>query len=102
MMPLCPVKADCSPFATSDDERMMFLVFAALQLLTLAVLLVPDRAREPWAWWANWIPTAAMLVTPLVFGLSPIGLVYAISGVVMAAAHLVAAPQVLKAELQTP
>jgi len=87
-------------FARSDDERMMFLVFAALQLLALIVLLVPYRAREPWAWWAIWLPIAAMLVTPLVFGIDTIGLVYVVSGVVMAAAHLLAAPQVLKAQAQ--
>ena len=38
--------AGTAAFATSDDERMMFLVFAALQLLALIVLLVPYRARD--------------------------------------------------------
>jgi len=92
--------AGTAAFATSDDERMMFLVFAALQLLALIVLLVPYRARERWAWWAIWIPIAAMLVTPLVFGIDTIGLMYVISGVVMAVAHLLAAPQVLKEQAQ--
>ena len=68
--------AGTAAFATSDDERMMFLVFAALQLLALIVLLVPYRTRERWARWAIWIPIAAMLVTPLVFGVDTIGLVY--------------------------
>ena len=92
--------AGTAAFATSDDEQMMFPVLAALQLLALIVLLVPYRAREPWAWWAIWIPIAAMLVTPLVFGVDTIGLVYLVSGVVMATAHLLAAPQTLKAHAQ--
>lgn len=45
-------------FATSDDERIMFLVFGALQLLALTVLLAHYRLRqqvssrwaEAWAW----------------------------------------------------
>ncbi|MET0886973.1 MAG: hypothetical protein ABWX92_11040 [Mycetocola sp.] len=74
----------------------MFLIFAALNLLTLVVLLMPYRAREQWAWWAVWIPISAMFVGPLVFGLGPIAVIYVIGGVVMAVAHLVAAQQVLK------
>ena len=41
-----------------------------------------------------------MLVTPLVFGVDTIGMVYLVSGVVMATAHLLAAPQTLKAHAQ--
>lgn len=92
--------AGTAAFATSDDERMMFLVFAALQLLALIVLLLPYRARESWAWWAIWLPIAAMLVTPLVVGVDTIGLAYLASGVVMAMAHLLAAPLALKARAQ--
>jgi hypothetical protein len=83
-------------FATSGDETVMFLIFGALNLLTLVVLLVPYRARERWAWWAIWIPIAAMFVGPLVFGLGPITVIYVVGGVVMAAAHLMAARQVLR------
>ena len=88
-------------FATSADERVMFLIFAALNLLTLVVLLVPYRAREPWAWWAIWIPIAAMFVGPFVFGLDPIAVIYLVGGLVMAVAHLMAATQVLKARAKT-
>lgn len=83
-------------FANSDDERVMFMIFAALNLLTLAVLLVPYRAREAWAWWAVWIPIAAMFIGPVVFGFDPIALIYLVGGIVMAVAHLMAATQVLK------
>lgn len=40
-------------FASSDDERMMFLVFAGMQALSLVVLFVPYRRAEWWAWWAS-------------------------------------------------
>jgi hypothetical protein len=83
-------------FATSGDETVMFLIFAALNLLTLVVLLEPYRDRERWAWWAVWIPIAAMFVGPLVFGLGPITVIYCVGGVVMAAAHLMAARQMLR------
>lgn len=75
-------------FARSDDERVMFLIFAALNLLTLVVLIVPYRARERWAWWAVWIPIAVMFIGPVVFGFDLITMIYVIGGVVMVAAHL--------------
>lgn len=87
-------------FATTDDERVMFMIFAALNLLALAVLLVPYRARERWAWWATWIPIAAMFIGPFVFGLDPIAVIYLIGGVVMAVAHLTASRQVFKERAQ--
>jgi hypothetical protein len=88
-------------FAASDDERVMFLIFGALNLLTLVVLLVPYRAREPWAWWAIWIPIAAMFIGPVFFGLDPIALVYLVGGAVMTAAHLIAARQMLRGRAQS-
>lgn len=87
-------------FANSADERVMFLIFAALNILALIVLLVPYRAREPWAWWGIWIPIAAMFIGPLVFGLDPITVIYFIGGLVMAVAHLMAAPQMVKRRAQ--
>ena len=75
----------------------LFLIFAALNLLTLAVLLVPYRAREPCAWWAMWIPIAVMFIGPVVFGFDPIALICFVGGIVMAVAHLMAVTQVLKA-----
>jgi len=84
-------------FGNSDDERVMFLIFAGLNLLTLVVLLVPYRAREQWAWWALWIPIAVMFIGPLVFGLDPIATIYLVGGAVMAAAHLTAAKQMVGA-----
>lgn len=87
-------------FAASDEERVMFLIFGALNLLTLAVLLVPYRAREPWAWWAIWIPIAAMFIGPFVFGFDPIAMVYLVGGVVMTTAHLMAATPMLRGRAQ--
>ncbi len=78
-------------FASSDDERMMFLVFAALQLLALAVLLVPYRRLEVWAWWAMWIPILAMAATYPVF-LSTLGIVYLAVAAAMALAQFATLP----------
>ncbi len=55
-------------FASSPDEPQMFELFGALNLLSLAVLLVPYRRLERWAWWAMWI------------GIIPVGLVLAFGG----------------------
>jgi hypothetical protein len=50
--------------ADGDDERLMFTCFAAVNLLSLIVLLVPLRAGESWAWAVSWIQvvvTAAVM-----------------------------------------
>ena len=49
--------------ADGDDERLMFTCFAAVNALSLVILLVPLRSGERWAWTASWIQ---VLVTALV------------------------------------
>lgn len=83
-------------FATSDDERLMFLVFAALQLLALAVLFVPYRRLELWAWWAMWVPIVAMGLTYAV-SISTIGLVYLCFAAAMALAQFATLPAMRRA-----
>lgn len=75
-------------FASSDDEQMMFIAFAALQVLSVIVLLIPYRRLEWWAWWATWIPIAALAATGPVF-LSSIGGVYLGISAILAVAQLV-------------
>lgn len=75
--------------ATSGDERALFLTTAALNLVTLVVLMVPYRARERWAWWVVWIPIAVVFVGPSVFGLDAITTAYLVVGAVMVIAQLV-------------
>ncbi|MGC4154836.1 MAG: hypothetical protein QM628_17430 [Propionicimonas sp.] len=78
-------------FASSDDEQMMFLALAALQALSLIVLIVPYRRFERWAWRALWIQIAAMAATLVVFR-STLGLVYAAVAALMAAAQFATRP----------
>jgi len=74
-------------FANNDDERLMFVGFAALGVVSLAVLLVPYRARESWAWWVSWVPIVPMVV-PILQLADGIGVFYLVVAVVMAVAQL--------------
>lgn len=86
-------------FSSSDDEQMMFIVFAALQALSITVLLIPYRRLEWWAWWATWIPIAALASTGPVF-LSSIGGVYLGISAILALAQLVTIRRFLIASRQ--
>lgn len=79
-------------FASSDDERMMFLVFAGMQALSLVVLFVPYRRAEWWAWWATWIPVGAMVATFIVFPRA-LGALYGSVGGAMALAQFATLPR---------
>ena len=46
-------------FAGNGDERMMFTLFAALDLYAVVVLLTAYRRGERWAWALIWVHTAA-------------------------------------------
>jgi len=46
-------------FASNGDERMMFTLFAALDLYAMVVLLIAYRRRERWAWAVTWVHSAA-------------------------------------------
>lgn len=78
-------------FASSEDERMMFVALAALQALSLVVLAVPYRRRERWAWWALWIQIAAMAVTLAVFP-TTLGIFYLVVAALMAAGQFATLP----------
>ena len=75
-------------FATSDDERGLFLIFLAFGLLSLVVLAIPYRRREGWAWWATWIPIVANALPLVIFGFDVVGAFYGGIAVVMAAAQI--------------
>ena len=74
-------------YATSDDERALFLVFLAFGLLSLVVLLIPYRRLERWSWWAMWIPVAAIASPLALFPFDVVVAFYAGVAVVMAAAQ---------------
>jgi len=75
-------------FATSDDERAMFMIFLALNLLSLVVLVIPYRRRERWSWGAMWIPVVTNAIPLLVFSFDEIAAFYASLAVLMAAGQL--------------
>ncbi len=79
-------------FATSDDERLMFLAFAALQALSLIVLLLPYRRGEFWAWWSMWIPILAMAAPLLVFPFDALAATYGAVAGAMALAQFATLP----------
>lgn len=56
--------------ADGQDERLMFTCFAAVNLLSLSILVVPLRAGESWAWAASWVQ---VLVTALVMPIAGTG-----------------------------
>ncbi len=56
--------------ASSDNQRLMFTCFAAVNLLSLSILVVPLRAGERWAWTASWVQ---VLVTALVMPIAGTG-----------------------------
>ena len=75
-------------FATSDDERALFVVFLAFGVLSLVVLLIPYRRLERWSWWAMWIPVVAIALPLLIFPFDVVVAFYAGVAAVMAAAQL--------------
>lgn len=83
-------------FAEDDIERLMFVVFAALNLVTVIALLIPYRSGDPWAWGITWVSVAVFAICPLLVA-PPIGYFYLGSAVVMAVAQLVARPDFRRA-----
>lgn len=78
-------------FAANADERMMFTLFAALDLYAVVVLLTAYRRRERWAWAVTWIHTAAYALAFVFIG-PGIGSLYLIIAGVSALAQLAALP----------
>ena len=79
-------------YATSDDERALFAIFLAFNVLTLVVLLIPYRRRERWSWWATWIPVATNALPLVLFSIDEVVVFYAAGAAVMAAAQLTTLP----------
>lgn len=78
-------------FATSEDERLAFTMFAGVNVYATAVLLVPYRRRELWAWLVTWLQVAAFAsVLPLAGG--GIGLGYLVVAAIAALAQLATLP----------
>jgi len=71
-------------FAEGDDERLMFVIFALLNLYALIVLLLPYRRREPWSWWLTWTSVAAFPASVLFITDPSIGGLYLAIGGVLA------------------
>jgi len=76
-------------FAGTGDERMMFALFAGLDLYAVVVLLTAYRRRERWAWAVTWVHTAAY-ASAFVFLGPGIGSIYLIVAGVSALAQLAA------------
>lgn len=52
--------------ADGEDERLAFTCFAAVNALSLVILLVPLRAGEGWAWAASWIQVLVNALVPII------------------------------------
>ena len=72
-------------FAGSSDERMMFTLFAALDLYAVVVLLTAYRRGERWAWALTWVHTAAYAMAFVAVGPGVGSLYLAVAGVAAAA-----------------
>lgn len=78
--------------ADGDDERLAFTCFAALNALSLVVLLGPFRGGEPWAWAASWIQVVPNALVMPILGPEGPGVQYLAFTVLMAACLLLARP----------
>ncbi|GAB3742997.1 hypothetical protein [Microlunatus parietis] len=88
--------AGIATFSDTDDERLMFAVFAGLNALTLIILLLPYRQRQFWAWAATWVSVAVFALCPI-WVAPPIGLFYLGTAVVLALAQLATLPDFTRA-----
>jgi hypothetical protein len=74
-------------FSENDDDRLLFAVFAGLNVYALAVLLRAFRRRERWAWLVTWVSVVVLGVT-IAFAGPEIGIYYLFAAGVMAVAQL--------------
>lgn len=88
--------AGIATFSDNDTDRLMFAVFAGLNVETLIILLLPYRSRRFWAWAVTWVSVAVFAVCPI-WVEPPIGLFYLGTAVVLAAAQLAALPDFIRA-----
>lgn len=76
-----------APFAFAPaNEAIMFWALAAMSLYAMAVLLVPYRRAERWAWWVTWVHVAIYAV--VIVGAPQVGPIYLTLAVLMAVAQL--------------
>lgn len=68
------------------NETIMFLALAAMSIYALAVLLIPYRRGERWAWWVTWIHVAVFAV--VIFSAPNVGPIYLGLAIGMAGAQL--------------
>jgi hypothetical protein len=78
-------------YAETDTDRLMFLALAAMNLYGLAVLLVPHRRGEAWAWAVTWVAVAVLALSAPYAG-PPVGAFYLGAAVLMAGAQVVCSP----------
>lgn len=73
-------------FAEGTTDRLMFTVYALLNVYTLVVIVIPLRRREPWAWWLTWVAVASFVACFLLSLASDpsVGWLYLAIGAVMA------------------
>jgi hypothetical protein len=77
--------------AERDPERLMFALFACLNVYATAVLLGPYRRGEIWAWLVTWIEVAAFALVYPFTGPEP-GTWYLIGAGIAALAQAVSLP----------
>lgn len=74
-------------FATAGEERLMFALFTLLNGYAIAVLLLPYRRHQRWAWIITWLEVAAFAAAmPLIGG--GLGVGYLVVAAVAALAQL--------------
>ena len=88
-------------FAEGDDEQLMFVMFALLNLYALIVLLLPFRRREPWAWWLTWTSIAAFAISYFFITDPSIGLLYLVIGGVLAFGQVLTYREIVRRDLVT-
>jgi len=77
---------------TQQDERLLFLGWAAFNIYATLVLAISFRRRERWAWYTTWVMVIGFAL-PLLLGLaSEIAVLYAIVAGVMALGLLLTMP----------
>ena len=74
-------------------EEVLFLGWAGFNILSTAVIYIPYRRMEAWAWWATWGLILPYALT-FVFG-ADIGLYYLVAAGIMAAAQLLTRREML-------
>ena len=70
-----------------SDEALLFVGWAAFNLLSTALLYIPFRRGEKWTWYTSWILVIGFAV-PILFTTDLFAVAYLIAAVVVALALL--------------